>query len=214
MKIKLRSASCIHPPPELNVKSIMAFRETRFGSVSFSLPRKNDREPRISAPYHSSLSLPNQLQRELNLPHGNLRRGEYAKARRRGSRGAKRFEIAGGWRREVRAIQHVEKLSPELHVEGFGDFLYVGILDHGEVEVEQARSNDGVASEVAHEIDARERIQRRRSRIVRGVVYKETFIAAERRRCVKEGRTGRDRVGIAIRVDVLQASVSSARGIG
>jgi hypothetical protein len=45
-------------------------------------------------------------------------------------------------------IHNIEKLGPELRVEAIGDPLDVIVLEHGEIEVHQPRSDECVSTQV------------------------------------------------------------------
>ena len=97
--------------------------------------------------------LPCNLQCELNFPVGNLSGVNLAKARNGIPCRIDRFKIVDRGS-EVRVIQDVEKFRPELDGESFRDFWKFSVLDHGEIEVQQAWSNDRVAPEISQKVDA------------------------------------------------------------
>ena len=50
-------------------------------------------------------------------------------------------------------IENIKDLGSELDVEIFRDRLYIVVLEHRKVEVQQTRSNDDVSSSVAPEVE-------------------------------------------------------------
>ena len=57
-------------------------------------------------------------------------------------------------RYELGVIEDIEQLSAELDIEIFPEFLDVIVLNKGHIHVEQPRSNDRVARQIAEEIGA------------------------------------------------------------
>ncbi len=51
-------------------------------------------------------------------------------------------------------IHNVEEFHSELHVELFGDSLYIVVLKQRQVQVDQPRADDAVPSAVAQEVRA------------------------------------------------------------
>src|ERR1700693_6428283 len=64
-----------------------------------------------------TLPLPDDLQSELNLPRGDLQVGELAEASHREPAAVERRQVIRIRRCEVRVIQHIEELGPELNIE-------------------------------------------------------------------------------------------------
>lgn len=96
--------------------------------------------------------LENNLQRKLNLPHRDLCR--IIKQTKTTLWIWVKGDEMVGWGREVRAIEYVEQLGAELDIEIFAEFLDVIVLNKGHIDVEQPRSNDRVARQIAEEIGA------------------------------------------------------------
>src|SRR5579872_559540 len=92
--------------------------------------------------------LPYELQCELNLAVRSLRRSKLPELRIRLARREDRFHRPAALicvqcrRGKVGAIESVEGLRAELHVEGLGNLSYVVVLDHGEIDVNQSGAND------------------------------------------------------------------------
>ena len=85
--------------------------------------------------------LPDEFQRQLNLPRGNLRLNDLAElgisrsvCEDRLHRAATCVGIESG-RRKVGSIQNIEHLRAELHVERFRDPWDVIVLQQGEINI-------------------------------------------------------------------------------
>ena len=55
---------------------------------------------------------------------------------------------------EVGAVEHVEELCPELHVESLRDASNRVVLEQGEVKVRQSRSDQDVTAGVPAQVEA------------------------------------------------------------
>ena len=98
--------------------------------------------------------LPSELQSELNLARRYLQGSELPKPRLRVSATVERLQVVQWWR-EVGVVENIEELRSELNIEVFRDFGNFGVLNHGEVHIDQPRSYDGVAPQVAEKVDTR-----------------------------------------------------------
>src|SRR5579872_3035433 len=99
--------------------------------------------------------LPTQLQRELDLPRGCRRRREQAGGSGRSSRGIKYVRvIRHDWYGEVRVVQDIKELRPELHVEVFRNPFHMIVFKHREVQVRCPRPDQDVATGVAAQVEA------------------------------------------------------------
>jgi len=96
------------------------------------------------------IALPHHLQGKLNLPGGCGGRGQKT---RNAGRSPRRIEDVGVIRNDgymkVGAIQDIEDLNPELHVELFGDPPDVVVLEDRAIQFRSPGSDQSIASEVA-----------------------------------------------------------------
>ena len=90
--------------------------------------------------------LPNKLQGELNLSGRSLCRGEKARALNALPLLIEDRKVVG-WRGKIRAVEDVEKLRAELHVQVVRDppERYEMVFKQGHIECRKARPNDVVA---------------------------------------------------------------------
>ena len=107
------------------------------------------------APYRSKIirnTLPNHFYRELNLPRRSLGRSDQSRIGDRIAAGVKDIPVIQG-RREVRPIEDIEELRPELYVERIRNSLDVVVLEYGKIQIQKPRSDDGVPPEVSTQCD-------------------------------------------------------------
>src|SRR5258708_7029328 len=101
-------------------------------------------------------------------------------------------------------IENIKHLHTELYVEVFRDSLDLVVLEHGEVQIGDARTVHDIAARITTKIEAlRERGQERGSTRVRRLRVRRCWIAI---RIPKGGLAGPcwcDRDGEAIRLDII-----------
>src|SRR5580704_6216644 len=99
-------------------------------------------------------SSPDNLERDLNLARRGRCRGQQTRNPRRRPSGIEYVCIVGGYRHgEVRVIQDIEELCPELHVEIFRHSHDVVVFEYGEIQVRCTRPDHAIASGIAPQIE-------------------------------------------------------------
>src|SRR5262245_48583497 len=125
--------------------------------------------------------LPDELQPKLNLPRSGSRARQLAEASRNYAiavrvRAGENDAVAGIRRGEVRMVEDIEELDPELRVEAFGDR---GLLEQREVEDLQARPGQHVPPFGPVET-RRLKLERGRIHVAVGVACDRAVVAAAR----------------------------------
>src|ERR1700730_3665624 len=106
-----------------------------------------------SASGFKTSKLPNDLQCELDLPRIGGCRSQQTRGPGRGPGRIEDVRIVGSYRRgEVRVIQDVEELCPELHVEALRNSLDIVFFEQRKVPVRDPRPDQNVASRVAAKV--------------------------------------------------------------
>src|SRR5713101_855342 len=107
--------------------------------------------------------LPDHLERELDDPRGGRCRSYYARTAAGSSRFIINIRIVGIYRqRKVRAIENIEHLGSELHVEIFRNLSDGIVLEKREIKVHKPRSRNDVSTSISAKIQAIDLTRRRR----------------------------------------------------
>src|SRR5260221_2351335 len=97
----------------------------------------------------------NKLDGELDLPLRDRRPGQQTCPATQRPIGQKDVTVVGDrGRGEVGMIQDVEDLGTKLHVEIFRDALDAIVLEDGEVQIRDARTDQDVSAGIASEVEA------------------------------------------------------------
>src|SRR6202165_3618053 len=171
----------------------------------------------------TACGLENHLQRKLNVPGLRHQRGKASPAGRRSiliEQGRGSTALNGQGRRKVGVIQDVEKLRPELHTEALRDPWDREVLVQREVQVDQRRPDNTIATGIAHEIRAGTRDARIRCLRTRRAIAEGQALRSYRRRRLRQSiATGLDiaqenpvRIALVVVVDGIASGDETRNG--
>ena len=184
------------PNPALRVRNPSFFR---WGEDGFRAPLGLTREK--VRPLVPGL-LPDNFQRHLNLAGRCLRGSHEPRARYGLAALVKRLQVVG-WRSKVRAVQYIEKLGPELHVEAFRNSLYIVVFENREVQLCKPRTDERVAAKISGQVRAIDSAAGRR----RGRPGKWHALGGKRTRC--RGKRETLRLDVVIWVPGIRESLAT-----